>query len=189
MKQESKKIRPRLMEYYFQKVVPSMQKKFNYKNLLEVPRLQKIVINMGVGEAAQDQKAIESAMNELAMITGQRPILTRAKRSISNFKLKKGAPVGCMVTLRRDYMYEFFDRLVNVALPRIRDFKGISPNASDGKGNFTIGIKEQIIFPEIDYDKIYKIRGMDVTIVTTARTAEEGRELLALMGMPFLKKS
>lgn len=183
-----KRKKPRLMEYYTQEAVPVLQKKFGYKNIWEVPRLFKIVLNIGVGEGGDDQKAVDAAQNELSMISGQHPVITRAKKSISNFKLRKGAAIGCMVTLRKDHMYEFFDRLVNVALPRIRDFRGIPSKITDGRGNFTLGIKEQLIFPEIDYDKIYKVRGMDVTIVTTAKNDEEGRELLVLLGMPFSKK-
>jgi len=193
MKQEERspektRVKPRLLEYYQKEVIPALIKKFNYSNPLEVPRLTKIVINIGVGEGGDDQKAIDAAVNDLAMITGQKPVITRAKKSISNFKLRKGATIGCKVTLRRDYMYEFFDRLVNTVLPRIRDFSGIPSKISDGHGNFTIGLKEQIIFPEIDYDKIYKMRGMDITIVTTTDKDEEGKEMLVLMGMPFSKK-
>ena len=185
---EKTRVKPRLLEYYQKEVIPALIKKFNYSNPLEVPRLTKIVINIGVGEGGDDQKAIDAAVNDLAMITGQKPVITRAKKSISNFKLRKGATIGCKVTLRRDYMYEFFDRLVNTVLPRIRDFSGIPSRISDGHGNFTIGLKEQIIFPEIDYDKIYKMRGMDITIVTTTDKDEEGKEMLVLMGMPFSKK-
>ncbi|OIO03460.1 50S ribosomal protein L5 [Candidatus Desantisbacteria bacterium CG_4_10_14_0_8_um_filter_48_22] len=185
---EKTRVKPRLLEYYQKEVIPALIKKFNYSNPLEVPRLTKIVINIGVGEGGDDQKAIDAAVNDLAMITGQKPVITRAKKSISNFKLRKGATIGCKVTLRRDYMYEFFDRLVNTVLPRIRDFSGIPSKISDGHGNFTIGLKEQIIFPEIDYDKIYKMRGMDITIVTTTDKDEEGKEMLVLMGMPFSKK-
>ena len=185
---EKTRVKPRLLEYYQKEVIPALIKKFNYSNPLEVPRLTKIVINIGVGEGGDDQKAIDAAVNDLAMITGQKPVITRAKKSISNFKLRKGATIGCKVTLRRDYMYEFFDRLVNTVLPRIRDFSGIPSKISDGHGNFTIGLKEQIIFPEIDYDKIYKMRGMDITIVTTTDKDEEGKEMLVLMGMTFSKK-
>jgi large subunit ribosomal protein L5 len=176
---------PRLKDFYKNEVVKKMTKEFNYKNGMEVPTLKKIVINLGIGEAIQNIKVLDSAVIELAMIAGQKPIITKAKKSIANFKLREGMPIGCMVTLRKDRMYEFFDRLVNVALPRVRDFKGVSGKAFDGRGNYTLGIKEQIIFPEIDYDKIDKIKGMNISIITTARTDEEGKHLLKLMGMPF----
>jgi large subunit ribosomal protein L5 len=176
---------PRLKDFYKNEVVKKMTKEFNYKNGMEVPTLKKIVINLGIGEAIQNIKVLDSAVLELTMIAGQKPIITKAKKSIANFKLREGMPIGCMVTLRKDRMYEFFDRLVNVALPRVRDFKGVSGKAFDGRGNYTLGIKEQIIFPEIDYDKIDKIKGMNISIITTARTDEEGKHLLKLMGMPF----
>ena len=160
-------------------------KRFNYKNTMQVPKLERIVINMGLGEAIQNIKILDSAMEEIAAITGQRPVVTKAKRAIAQFKLRAGMPIGCMVTLRKERMYEFFNRLINVALPRVRDFRGFSPHAFDGRGNYAMGIKEQIIFPEINYDKIDKIKGMNIVIVTTAKTDEEGRELLMLMGIPF----
>ena len=175
----------RLRDYYTKHVVPSLVKEFNYKNRMQVPKLDKIVVNMGVGEAIQNIKALESAVADLSMIVGQKPVITKAKKSIATFKLRQGMSIGCRVTLRGDRMYEFFDRLVNVALPRVRDFRGISPKSFDGRGNFAIGLKEQIIFPEIDYDKIDKIRGMNIVIATTARTDEEARQLLRLMGLPF----
>ncbi|MCX7816589.1 MAG: 50S ribosomal protein L5 [Syntrophales bacterium] len=175
----------RLKEYYRREVVPALIKKFGYKNPMEVPRLEKIVINMGLGEAIQNPKVLDIASQELASITGQKPIITKAKKSISTFKLRKGMSIGCCVTLRRDRMYEFFDRLVNFSLPRVRDFRGISPRSFDGRGSFAMGIREQIIFPEIDYDKVDKIRGMNIVVVTTAKTDEEARELLRLLGMPF----
>jgi large subunit ribosomal protein L5 len=175
----------RLRDYYIKKVVPSLVKEFNYKNRMQVPKLDKIVVNMGVGEAIQNIKALESAVADLSMIVGQKPVITKAKKSIATFKLRQGMSIGCRVTLRGERMYEFFDRLVNVALPRVRDFRGISPKSFDGRGNFAIGLKEQIIFPEIDYDKIDKIRGMNIVIATTARTDEEARQLLRFMGLPF----
>ena len=175
----------RLRDYYIKKVVPSLVKEFNYKNRMQVPKLDKIVVNMGVGEAIQNIKALESAVADLSMIVGQKPVITKAKKSIATFKLRQGMSIGCRVTLRGDMMYEFFDRLVNVALPRVRDFRGISPKSFDGRGNFAIGLKEQIIFPEIDYDKIDKIRGMNIVIATTAKTDEEARQLLRFMGLPF----
>jgi len=175
----------RLKEKYHQEIIPLMQKRFQYKNIMQVPRLEKIVINMGLGEAIQNVKVIEAAQKDLAAITGQKPVVTKARKAIANFKLRQGVPIGCKVTLRKDRMYEFFDRLVNLALPRIRDFKGVSPKAFDGRGNYALGIREQIIFPEIDYDKIDKIRGMNIVITTTAKTDEEARALLEYMGMPF----
>jgi large subunit ribosomal protein L5 len=175
----------RLRDYYIKKVVPSLVKEFNYKNRMQVPKLDKIVVNMGVGEAIQNIKALESAVADLSMIVGQKPVITKARKSIATFKLRQGMSIGCRVTLRGDRMYEFFDRLVNVALPRVRDFRGISPKSFDGRGNFAIGLKEQIIFPEIDYDKIDKIRGMNIVIATTAKTDEEARQLLRFMGVPF----
>ncbi len=176
---------PRLKEKYRKEVVPAMMKEFNYKNVMQVPRLEKIVINMGLGEAVRDIKVIDAAMNDLSAISGQRPVVTRAKKSIASFKLRAGMPIGCKVTLRGARMYEFFDRLVNFAMPRIRDFKGISDKSFDGRGGYTVGIREQIIFPEVDYDKIDKIRGMNVTITTTAKTYEEAKALLKKLGMPF----
>ena len=175
----------RLRDYYTKQVVPSLVKEFNYKNRMQVPKLDKIVVNMGVGEAIQNIKALESAVADLSMIVGQKPVITKARKSIATFKLRQGMSIGCRVTLRGDRMYEFFDRLVNVALPRVRDFRGISPKSFDGRGNFAIGLKEQIIFPEIDYDKIDKIRGMNIVIATTAKTDEEARQLLRFMGLPF----
>ncbi len=177
----------RLKKKYQEEVVPALMKEFQYSNVMQVPRMEKIVLNMGLGEAIQNRKLLDGAVDELARITGQRPVITKARRSIANFKLRAGMSIGCMVTLRRERMYEFFDRLVNIALPRVRDFKGVSPKAFDGKGNYSMGVKEQIIFPEIDYDKIEKIHGLNITIVTTARTDEEGRALLKHMGMPFRK--
>lgn len=162
-----------------------MMKKFGYKNVMQVPKLEKIVVNIGVGDAIQNVKLLDSTMSDLSTITGQKPAIRRAKKAISNFKLKAGTPIGCMVTLRKDRMYEFFDRLVNVAIPRIRDFRGISPQSFDGRGNYNLGLEEQIIFPEIDYDKVEKIRGMNITICTTAKTDEEGFEFLKSLGMPF----
>ncbi|MGA2526322.1 MAG: 50S ribosomal protein L5 [Smithellaceae bacterium] len=175
----------RLKSYYLKKVVPALIEEFNYKNPMQVPKMEKIVINMGLGEAIQNIKIIDSAVQELAMITGQKPVVTKAKKSIATFKLRQGMPIGCSVILRKEIMYEFFDRLVNVALPKVRDFRGISPNAFDGRGNFSIGLQEQIIFPEIEYDKVEKVKGMNITIVTTAKTDKEARVLLKLMGVPF----
>ena len=174
-----------LRQYYLQEVVPQLVDKFGYGNRMEVPKLEKIVLNMGLGEAIQNIKVLDSAVEELTFIAGQKPVITRAKRSIAAFKLRTGMPIGCMVTLRRERMYDFFQKLVNVALPRVRDFRGVSGRAMDGQGNYSLGIKEQIIFPEINYDKIDKIRGLNVSIVTSARNDEEGRELLRLLGMPF----
>jgi large subunit ribosomal protein L5 len=171
--------------FYTEEVVSALMERFNYTNIMQVPRLEKVVINMGLGEAIQNIKILDSALEEIAAIAGQRPVITKAKRSIAQFKLRTGMPIGCMVTLRKERMYEFLNRLINVALPRVRDFRGLSPHAFDGRGNYALGIKEQIIFPEIDYDKIDKIKGMNIIIVTTAKTDEEGRELLKLMGMPF----
>lgn len=175
----------RLKDHYKSEVVPAMMKQFGYSNTMQVPRLEKIIVNMGLGEAIQNVKILESASAEIGALTGQKPVITKARKSIATFKLRKGMSIGCMVTLRKERMYEFFDRLVNVALPRIRDFRGIPPSSFDGRGNFAMGIKEQFIFPEIDYDKIDKVKGMNVVIVTTARTDEEARHLLKLMGMPF----
>ena len=176
---------PNIRRRYLEKAVPEMMKKFGYKNINQVPRLEKIVINMGVGVAISDAKILEAAVKDLAAITGQRPAISRAKTAIAGFELREGMPIGCYVTLRQNRMYEFFDRLVNVAIPRIRDFRGLNPRSFDGRGNYSLGVKEHIIFPEIDYDKILKVMGMDVTIVTTAKTDEEARELVTLLGMPF----
>ena len=178
----------RLIEKYNKEVVPALQKRFNYKNVMQIPKLDKIVINMRVGEAKENPKALEGAINDMRIITGQQPVVTRAKKSIANFKVREGQKIGCMVTLRGDMMYSFFDRLVNIALPRTRDFKGVSRNSFDGRGNYAMGIKEQLIFPEIEYDKIDKVRGFDIMIVTTAKTDEEARVLLEEFGMPFQKQ-
>ena len=175
----------RLKDYYHKKVVSTLMKEFNYKNVMEVPSLQRVVVNIGLGEAINNIKILDSASAELTLFTGQRPVITKAKKSIAGFKLRAGMPIGCMVTLRRDRMYEFFDKLVNVALPRVRDFKGVSGKSFDGRGNFALGVKEHIIFPEIDYDKIDKVKGLEVVIVTTARSDEEGKALLKHLGMPF----
>ena len=177
----------RLYDIYKDEIVPALTKKFGYKNIMEVPKLDKIVVNMGVGEAKENAKLLESAMNDLAIITGQKPVQTIAKNSVANFKIREGMPIGCKVTLRGDRMYEFVDRLVNLALPRVRDFRGVNPNAFDGRGNYALGIREQLIFPEIEYDKVDKVRGMDIIFVTTAKTDEEARELLRLFNMPFAK--
>jgi large subunit ribosomal protein L5 len=177
----------RLYEFYRQECVPRLMKEFRYKSVMQAPRVEKIIINMGLGEAIQNIKILESASAELAAISGQKAVVTRARRSIAAFKLREGMPIGCMVTLRRHRMYYFLDKLLNVVLPRVRDFRGVSDRAFDGRGNYTLGIKEQIIFPEIDYDKMDKIRGMNITIVTTASTDEESKFLLTLMGMPFRK--
>ena len=179
------KDKPRLATFYAETVRPALMEKFQYSSVMQAPRFEKIVINMGVGDALQDQKLLEGAVSELGQISGQKPTIRRAKKSISNFKLREGVPVGCKVTLRGARMYEFYDRLINVAVPRIRDFRGMNARSFDGRGNYTMGLTEQIIFPEINYDKVQKIRGMDVTIVTSARNDEEGRELLRLMRMPF----
>jgi large subunit ribosomal protein L5 len=175
----------RLRQQYRDEVVPAMMRDFGYTNVMQVPKLEKAVLNIGLGEAIANAKAIDAAVNDVQLITGQKPIVTRAKRSIAAFKLRTGMPIGVKVTLRGDRMYEFFDRLVSTALPRIRDFRGISPNAFDGRGNYTLGMTEQIAFPEIDYDKVDKIRGLEIAFVTTAKTDEEGRRLLTLLGMPF----
>jgi large subunit ribosomal protein L5 len=175
----------RLKEHYEKTVIPALIKAFDYKNPMEVPRMEKIVVNMGLGEAIQNAKILDSAMEEIAAIVGQKPVITKAKRSIATFKLRQGMSIGCRVTLRREKMYEFFDRLVNVAIPRVRDFRGISSKSFDGRGNFALGLKEQIIFPEIDYDKVDKARGMNIVIVTSAKTDDEARQLLTLMGVPF----
>lgn len=176
---------PRLKEKHNSEIVKAMMDKFGYKNVMQVPRLEKVVINMGVGEAIQNSKAIDAAVNDLIIIAGQRPVVTKAKKSIAAFKLRQGMTIGCKVTLRGNRMYEFVDRLISIALPRVRDFRGVSSKSFDGRGNYSLGIREQLIFPEIDYDKIDKVRGMDIIFVTTARTDEEARELLRLMGMPF----
>ncbi len=177
----------RLKELYENEIIDAMTKKFEYKNVMEVPKLVKIVVNMGVGEAKDNAKALESAIHDLEIITGQKAVTTKAKKSIANFKLREGMSIGCKVTLRGEKMYDFADRLIGLALPRVRDFRGVNPNAFDGRGNYALGIREQLIFPEIEYDKIDKVRGMDVIFVTTAKTDEEARELLRLMGMPFTK--
>lgn len=178
----------RLKEMYTNEIIDAMMAKFNYKNRLEVPRLEKIVLNMGVGEAKENVKSLEAAAAEMGQIAGQRPVITKAKKSVASFKLREGMPIGCKVTLRGDRMYDFFDKLINIALPRVRDFRGVSPKSFDGRGNFAMGVREQLIFPEIVYDKVEKIRGMDIIIVTTAKTDEEARELLRLYGMPFVRK-
>ncbi|HLT18362.1 MAG TPA: 50S ribosomal protein L5 [Thermomicrobiales bacterium] len=175
----------RLQKRYIEEIRPTLRREFNYSNDLEVPRLEKIVLNIGIGEAIQNNRALDAAVEDLAAISGQRPVVTRAKKSIAAFRLREGMPIGVKVTLRGQRMYEFYDRLVNAALPRIRDFRGVSPNSFDGRGNYTLGLREQIMFPEIDYDRIDKVRGLEVSIVTTAKTDEEGRRLLALLGMPF----
>ncbi len=176
---------PRLRERYVKEIVPALMQEFHYSNVMQAPALHKVVINIGMGEAVQNAKAMDNAVRDLADITGQRPVVTRAKRSVAAFKLRQGMPIGAMVTLRGRRMYYFLDKLMNVALPRLRDFQGVSADSFDGRGNYTLGIKEQLVFPEIDYDKIDKVRGMEITIVTTARTDEEGRRLLRLLGMPF----
>ena len=178
---------PRLKELYFAQVRDALQKQFGYTNVNQIPKFEKIVVNMGVGEAAQDAKAIEGAVSDLRTITGQQPLVTHARKSIATFKLRQGMAIGAKVTLRGDRMYEFLDRLVNLALPRVRDFRGVNPNSFDGRGNYAMGIKEQLIFPEIEYDKIDKVRGMDIIFTTTAHTDEEARELLRLFNMPFAK--
>lgn len=175
----------RLNEVYKNEIVPQLTKDFGYSNIMQVPKIEKIVVNMGLGEAIQNVKILDSAVEELAMITGQKTVITKAKKSIASFKLRQGMPIGCMVTLRREKMYEFLDRLINVALPRVRDFKGVSGKGFDGRGNYSLGIKEQLIFPEINYDKIDKIKGLNITIVTSAKSDEEGKALLKQLGMPF----
>ena len=177
----------RLKDLYSNEIKDAMVKKFGYKNVMQIPKLDKIVINMGVGEAKENAKVLDTAIKDLETITGQKAVVTRAKKSVSNFKLREGMPIGCKVTLRGEKMYEFTDRLVNLALPRVRDFRGVNPDAFDGRGNYALGIKEQLIFPEIEYDKVDKVRGMDIIFVTTAETDEEARELLTLFGMPFKK--
>ncbi|OYW44299.1 MAG: 50S ribosomal protein L5 [Sphingomonadales bacterium 32-68-7] len=176
---------PRLKQDYADRIVKAMTEKFGYANALEVPRLEKITLNMGVGEASQDKKKVQTAAEEMELIAGQKPVITKAKKSIAQFKLREGMPIGCKVTLRRDRMFEFLDRLVTIAMPRIRDFRGLNPKSFDGRGNYAMGLKEQIIFPEISYDKIEKVRGMDIIVTTTAKTDEEARELLRLFGFPF----
>ena len=178
---------PRLKERYKNEVVPALVQEFGYANVMQAPRLEKVTVNVGLGEAVQNAKALESASGDVATITGQHPVITRAKKSIANFKLREGMPIGVMVTLRGNRMWEFMDRTINATLPRIRDFQGVSPNSFDGRGNYSLGIREQVIFPEIDYDKIDKIRGMQLTICTTARSDEEGKRLLELLGMPFAR--
>ena len=178
-------MRPRLLERYRSEVIPKLSQEFGYKNTMQVPRLDKIVVNVGMGQATQNPKLLEKATEELTAITGQKPLVRKSRKSIANFKLREGQAIGAMVTLRGDRMWEFLDRLVSVALPRVRDFKGVSPKAFDGKGNYTLGVKEQIIFPEINYDKVERIKGLNITVVTTARNDEEGRALLRLLGMPF----
>ncbi len=177
----------RMHEKYKNEVAPALMSKFGYKSTMQIPKLEKIVINIGMSDAKENPKVIEAAMNDLALITGQKPVITKARKSVANFKLREGMNIGCKVTLRAEKMYEFLDRLFSIALPRVRDFKGINPNSFDGRGNYSLGIKEQLIFPEIDYDKIDKIRGMDIIMVTTAKTDEEARELLSLMGAPFVR--
>lgn len=177
----------RLRETYKSEIVDAMIKKFEYKNAMEVPKLEKVVINMGVGEAKENVKVLDSAIKDLEIISGQKAVVTKAKKSVANFKLREGMPIGCKVTLRGERMYEFVDRLINLSLPRVRDFRGVNPNAFDGRGNYALGIKEQLIFPEIEYDKVDKVRGMDIIFVTTAKTDEEARELLTQFGMPFKK--
>ncbi len=177
----------RLKDIYTNEIVDAMVKKFEYKNVMQVPKLEKVVVNMGVGEAKENVKILEAAMNDLEIITGQKPIQTKAKKSVANFKIREGMPIGCKVTLRGDKMYEFVDRLINLALPRVRDFRGVNPDAFDGRGNYSLGIKEQLIFPEIEYDKVDLIRGMASILVTTAKTDEDARELLRLFNMPFAR--
>lgn len=177
----------RLKEYYLTEVKPALQKKFGYKNVNEIPKIEKIVVNMGVGQATENRKMLDAAVRDLALITGQKPVVTHAKKSVSNFKLRAGMPIGCKVTLRGERMWDFLDKLININLPRVRDFRGVSPTAFDGRGNYSLGVREQLIFPEIKYDEVEFTQGMDITIVTTAETDEEARELLRLLGMPFRK--
>ena len=177
----------RLMERYQNEVVKSLMEKFNYSSRMQAPKIEKIVLNIGVGDAVSNSKLLDEAVNELSLISGQKPVITKAKKSIAGFKLREGAPIGCKVTLRGERMYEFLDKLVNISLPRVRDFRGVSNNSFDGRGNYTLGVKEQLIFPEINCDKVNKLRGMDIVFVTTAKTDEEGHELLAQLGMPFKK--
>ncbi len=180
--------KPRLKERYEKEVVPALMEEFGYRSVMEVPRIQKIVVNIGLGEALQNSKAIDAAVRDVSIITGQRPVVTRARRSIATFKLREGMPIGVKVTLRQRRMWDFLDRLIGVALPRQRDFRGISPDSFDGRGNYSLGLREQLVFPEIDYDEIDKVRGMEVTIVTTAKTDEEARRLLSMLGMPFKRR-
>ena len=177
----------RLKDYYVDTVAPALMKKFNYKSVMEIPKLDKVIVNVGAGEAISNSKVIDAIVNDITQITGQKPVICRAKKSVANFKLREGMPIGVKVTLRRENMYEFVDKLFNVALPRVRDFRGINPNSFDGRGNYSTGIKEQLIFPEIEYDKIDKVRGMDINFITTAKTDEEAKELLSLLGAPFAK--
>lgn len=178
----------RLKDYYVDTVAPALMKKFNYKSVMEIPKLDKVIVNVGAGEAISNSKVIDAIVNDITQITGQKPVICRAKKSVANFKLREGMPIGVKVTLRRENMYEFVDKLFNVAFPRVRDFRGINPNSFDGRGNYSTGIKEQLIFPEIEYDKIDKVRGMDINFITTANTDEEAKELLSLMGAPFADK-
>lgn len=178
---------PRLKDKYKEDIIPALMDTFQYKNVMQVPKLDKVIINMGVGEAKENAKVLENAVGDMATIAGQKPVITIAKKSVSNFKLREGMKIGCKVTIRGDRMYEFIDRLINITLPRVRDFRGLSPKSFDGRGNFAMGIKEQLVFPEINYDKIDKVRGMDVAVVTTAKTDEEARELLTHLGMPFTR--
>jgi len=178
---------PRLLDKYKNEVVPALQEKFGYKSPMQIPKLVKVVLNMGVGDIRENPKAIESAANDMALIAGQKAVVTKAKKSVAAFKIREGMNIGCKVTIRGNRMYEFVDKLFNVALPRVRDFRGVNPNSFDGRGNFTMGVREQLIFPEIDYDKVDKVRGMDITFVTTAKTDEEAKELLSLLGMPFAR--
>jgi large subunit ribosomal protein L5 len=179
---------PRLQERYREEIVPALMKEFGYKNVMQAPRLEKVTLNVGLGEAVQNAKALDAASSDIATVTGQHPVITRAKKSIANFKLREGMPIGVMVTLRGSRMWEFLDRALNAALPRIRDFQGVSPNSFDGRGNYSMGIREQVIFPEIEYDKIDKVRGMQLTICTTAKSDEEGQRLLEMLGMPFARR-
>jgi large subunit ribosomal protein L5 len=179
---------PRLQERYREEIIPALMKEFGYKNVMQAPRVEKVTVNVGAGEAVQNAKALDAASGDIATITGQHPVITRAKKSIANFKLREGMPIGLMVTLRGSRMWEFLDRALNAALPRIRDFQGVSPNSFDGRGNYSMGIREQVIFPEIDYDKIDKVRGFQITVCTTAKTDEEGQRLLEMLGMPFAKR-
>ncbi len=176
---------PRLRDKYQSEVIPAMQQKFGYKNVMQIPRLEKVVLNMGVGRATQNSKLLDAAANDLAIIAGQKPVITRARKSISNFKVREGMAIGAKVTIRGDRMYEFLDKLMNINLPRVRDFRGVSPKSFDGRGNYTLSVREQLVFPEIEYDKVEQIQGMDITIVTTARTDEEAKALLEFLGMPF----
>lgn len=185
---KAKQETPRLLTQYQKEIVPKLKERFGYKNIMQVPAIQKISLNIGVGEATQDAKFLEGAVQDLTTIAGQKAVVTKAKKAISNFKLRQGVPIGCRVTLRRERMYEFLDRLINMAIPRVRDFRGVKDSGFDGRGNFTVGIREQIIFPEINYDKVVKIRGLNITIVTSANTDEEAYELLKLFGMPFQKR-